>query len=318
MTVTPSGKVQHVDVSSEDEGIRLDRWFKRHVPQLSFGQVSKMLRKGEIRLDGKRAEAKTRISQGQTLRIPPLDGRVSEQQASAAPLRFTEEDEAFVQSLILHEDDTVMVLNKPPGLPTQGGSGVTRHLDGLLKGYGKRGARLVHRLDKDTSGVIIVGKGPAATAALADQFRQRDTEKIYHALTVGVPTPLEGEVNAPIEKMPGRAGEKMVVSETGKSAVTLYEVLDRAGNRCALVQLQPLTGRTHQLRVHMAHRDCPILGDGKYGGAEAYITGSISRKLHLHAKTLKLAHPDGGMLSVEADYPPHFKSSLTALGLEAA
>ncbi|MEO0412319.1 MAG: RluA family pseudouridine synthase [Pseudomonadota bacterium] len=307
-----------MDVAEDDDGIRLDRWFKRHVPALSFGQVSKMLRKGEVRLDGKRADAKTRIAAGQTLRIPPLDGRLAAQTQAPEKQRFNPADLEFIRSLIVHEDEAVLALNKPPGLPTQGGSGITRHLDGLLRFYGDRPPRLVHRLDKDTSGLIVLGKTASAAASLAEAFRKRDTEKMYHALTVNVPHPREGQLSAPLEKLPGQGGEKMVVSDGGKSATTRYRVLDVAARRCALMELQPLTGRTHQLRVHMAYLNCPIVGDGKYGGQDAYLTGTISRKLHLHAFRLALAHPDGGMLTLEATYPAHLAESLKALGLEAA
>lgn len=317
MSLSDLGKVQFVDVAPDDDGIRLDRWFKRHVPQLSFGQVSKMLRKGEVRLDGKRADVKTRVVAGQTLRLPPLDGRLSQVRSAPEPKMSTPEDAAFIQSLILHEDDAVLALNKPPGLPTQGGSGVTRHLDGMLRSYGDQRPRLVHRLDKDTSGILILGKSPNAAAWLADAFRKRETEKTYHALCIGVPQPQEGEIKARLEKAPGKAGEKMVVSDAGKSAATHFRTLDHAGRRCALMELQPVTGRTHQLRVHMAHIGCPIVGDGKYGGQQAYLTGAISRKLHLHAARISLAHPDGGMLALEAQYPTHMVESLTALGLEA-
>lgn len=313
-------KVQRVFVAAGDDGIRLDRWFKRHVPQLSFGQVSKMLRKGEIRIDGKRADGKTKIAKGQELRVPPLSGRLQDAPEKPAVRRLTEEDRRTMRALVLHEDDEVIALNKPAGLPTQGGSGITRHLDGLLGALVEKGApkpKLVHRLDKDTSGVILLGKTAASAAALTKAFRERDAEKIYHALVVGIPNPREGRISQPIEKEPGKHGERMVPVEGGKPAVSFFRLMDNAANSASFVELQPQTGRTHQLRVHMALIDCPIVGDGKYGGQDAFLTGAVSRKLHLHARSITLAHPSGGVLSITAPYPPHMLESLALLGLEA-
>ncbi|MEM9881136.1 MAG: RluA family pseudouridine synthase [Pseudomonadota bacterium] len=313
-------KVQHVAIAAGDDGIRLDRWFKRYVPALSFGQLSKMLRKGEVRIDGKRADGKTKIATGQELRIPPLSGRL--QAAQPKPTQgISDADRDFMRTLILHEDDAVIALNKPAGLATQGGSGITRHVDGLLAGLVQKGAarpKLVHRLDKDTSGVLLLGKTGAAAAALTQAFRQRDAQKTYHAIVNGLPNPRDGRITQPIEKAPGAHGEKMVPTDTGKPAVTEFEVLDHAGGKAALVELYPQTGRTHQLRVHMAYIGCPIVGDGKYGGKDAFLTGAISRKLHLHAKAISLSHPDGGAFSIEAPHPEHFSQSLDVLGLDAS
>ncbi|MEM9287584.1 MAG: RluA family pseudouridine synthase [Pseudomonadota bacterium] len=317
MTLGDFSAPQHTTISAEDDGIRLDRWFKRHIPQLTFGQLSRMARKGEIRLDGKRAEPKTRLAAGQDLRLPPLDGRLAQAAAPKLTPGDPEADRAFLKECVIHEDDWVLAINKPPGLPTQGGSGVKRHIDGMLRAYADPAPRLVHRLDKDTSGVLVLGKTAAAAAALADAFRQRETEKVYHALCIGVPNPQEGRITAPLKKLPIRGNEKMTVDEDGKSAITDYRLMDRAASRCALMELQPLTGRTHQLRVHMASLGCPIVGDGKYGGQDAYLTGTISRKLHLHAARLRLAHPNGSMLSLSAEYPAHMAESCKALGLEA-
>lgn len=317
---TEFGKVQRVYVSADDDGIRLDRWFKRHVPQLSFGQLAKMLRKGEVRIDGKRADGKTKIIKGQELRVPPLSGRLQALTEKPAVRRLTDEDRDYMRGLILHEDDAVIALNKPAGLPTQGGSGITRHLDGLLGalvGKGDAKPKLVHRLDKDTSGVILLGKTPASTAALTKAFRERSAEKIYHALVVGIPNPREGRISQPIEKEPGKHGERMVPVDGAKPAVSFFRLMDNAANSASFVELQPQTGRTHQLRVHMALIGCPIVGDGKYGGQDAFLTGAVSRKLHLHAQSITLAHPSGGMLSITAPYPAHMVDSLAVLGLEA-
>lgn len=313
-------KVQRIDVADDDGGIRLDRWFKRHVPDLGFGPLSKMLRKGEVRVDGKRADGKTKIEAGQELRIPPLTGRLQDREDTPTPRRLSDHDRQYMRDLVLHEDDDLIVLNKPAGLPTQGGTGITRHLDGLLPALVDKGAlrpKLVHRLDKDTSGIILLGKTQQSTAALTKAFRERSATKIYHALVIGCPSPKQGRISQPIEKEPGMNGERMVPVEGGKPAVSLYRTMDVAARSTSFVELQPQTGRTHQLRVHMALIGCPIVGDGKYGGQDAFLTGAISRKMHLHAYSISLAHPSGGMLNVTAAYPPHMVDSLSLLGLEA-
>lgn len=324
MGLKPSdfNKVQRVHVAADDHDIRLDRWFKRHVPDLSFGQLSRMLRKGEVRVDGKRADGKTKVAKGQELRVPPLTGRLQEAaDKKPAGIRMSDQDRLFMQNLVLHEDDDVIAIDKPAGLPTQGGSGISRHLDGLLGALVPKGAnkpKLVHRLDKDTSGVLLLGKNQVATAALTKAFRDRAAQKTYHALVAGVPNPREGRISQPIEKEPGKHGERMVPVADGKPAVTLFRTMDNAASRAAFVELHPQTGRTHQLRVHMNFIGCPIVGDGKYGGQEAFLTGSISRKMHLHARAISLAHPRGGVLSVTAAYPAHMLESLDMLGLEAS
>jgi 23S rRNA pseudouridine955/2504/2580 synthase len=215
-----------------------------------------------------------------------------------------------------------LVLNKPPGLATQGGTGTTEHVDGLLDGlwfeHDQR-PKLVHRLDKDTSGVLLVARTSRAAASFSKSFSSRTARKIYWAIIVGVPSIEDGMIDLPLSKQPGTGGEKMHVDEeNGAPSRTRYRVIDRAGNNAAWVELQPLTGRTHQLRVHMAAIGHPIVGDGKYGGREAFLTGTISRKMHLHARRLRVDHPDGGQIDVRADLPQHFAESLKDLGFDLA
>jgi 23S rRNA pseudouridine955/2504/2580 synthase len=307
-------------VSADEADLRLDRWFKRHFPWLGHAKLEKLLRTGQVRIDGGRAKAATRLEVGQAIRIPPLgeppkddEPRISKP-AKASPERIAE-----LEAAVLHKDDAVIVLNKPPGLATQGGTGLTEHLDGLL-GYLKFGAaekpRLVHRLDKDTSGVLLLARSARAAAKLAEALRKRDAHKLYWALVMGVPEHRMGKIDLPLSKLPGAAGERMVADEDdGKNAVSLYRTLDTAGKRAAWLAMAPLTGRTHQLRVHAAAIGTPIVGDGKYGGAEAFLTGGVSRKLHLHARGIKLAHPDGGKLQVRAPLPPHMAATWDFLGL---
>jgi len=313
--------VRQFTVGKDDDDIRLDRWFKRHLPQIGFATVSRWARTGQIRVDGKRADPADRLSTGQVLRVPP--GGVTPEKGGPRPRReLTEAQKDMAEAMVICQDPAAIVLNKPPGLATQGGSGTYEHVDGLLDAFAETGPRprLVHRLDKDTSGVLLIARTPGSAAYFSKRFSSRSARKIYWALIAGVPSLDEGMIDLPLAKQPGTGGEKMMVdkSEHGQPARTRYRVIDRAGNSTAWVELQPFTGRTHQLRVHMAAIGHPIIGDGKYGGPEAFLSGSISRKMHLHARQLVIDHPDGAPLDVTAELPPHFAASLAQLGFEEA
>ena len=309
-------------VAEDDDGIRLDRWFKRHMPEVSFNIVSRWARTGQLRLDGSRAAPGDRILAGQTIRVPPIEIAPP---AGARPKRerpaLTPEDTEVAQSLVIHRDPAAIVLNKPPGLATQGGTKTDRHLDGLLDALtfeAEGRPKLVHRLDKDTSGALLVARNARAAAFFAKAFSSRSARKLYWALVAGVPSIEDGVVDLPLAKQPGTGGEKMHVDDKeGSPARTRYRVIERAGNRACWVELQPYTGRTHQLRVHMAAIGHPIVGDGKYGGQDAFLTGGISRKMHLHARRLRIDHPDGGAIDVTAEPPQHFTESLALLGFDA-
>ena len=315
------GSVATLIVKAEEAGLRLDRWFKAHFPALGHGRLEKLLRTGQVRLDGKRTKASTRLKGGESVRIPPLEEVV---QAPARPrAEVSAKDARLVQALVLYRDEDVLALNKPPGLAVQGGSGRERHLDAMLDalrfGAGER-PRLVHRLDRDTSGVLLLGRNAAAARALAEAFRDRATRKLYWAITVGVPRPLQGKIDLPLAKLPGRAGERMAPDEgEGKRAITYYRVLEHMGKKAAWVALWPVTGRTHQLRVHLAAIGTPILSDGKYGGKAAFLSGEkISRKLHLHARALTLPHPKTGRpLTLTAPLPEHMRASWRLFGFDA-
>jgi len=328
-TGNPSGEtVRQFTVGKDDEGARLDRWFKRHLPQVGFATVSRWARTGQVRVDGKRADPADRLSAGQVIRVPP-GGTEPAGKAPRARKPLTEDQLAIADSMVIHRDRAAIVLNKPPGLATQGGSGTYEHVDGLLDAYAEVGPgdtkgaprpRLVHRLDKDTSGVLLVAATPGSAAFFSRRFSGRSARKIYWALVVGIPEIRDGLIELPLAKQPGTGGEKMMVDESGagQPARTRYRVLDRAGNSAAWVELQPLTGRTHQLRVHMAAIGHPIVGDGKYGGQAAFLTGSISRKMHLHARRLIIDHPDGAPLDITAALPEHFAASMAQLGFDEA
>ena len=305
-------------IGRDDDGIRLDRWFKRHFPALTHGRLEKLLRTGQVRLDGKRVKASDRLAEGQMLRLPPqvVQGGLEEKPKPAVTVPGS------LEEYILHMDNSVIVLNKPPGLATQGGSGLTKHIDGMLDSlsFGKRQRpRLVHRLDRDTSGVLVVARTVPAAAALAKALAERDASKIYWALTRGVPKKKSGTIKAALAKEGGRGVERMAVSEAeeAKRAVTAYEVLGQAGEEFAWVAAKPLTGRTHQIRVHLASIGAPIVGDFKYGGAAVKGKGAIADKLHLHARSIDIAHPDGGRLRVTAPLPEHMKKSWDLLGFDA-
>jgi 23S rRNA pseudouridine955/2504/2580 synthase len=308
-------------VARDEDGIRLDRWFRRHYPGLAHGRLEKLLRTGQVRLDGKRAKASDRLAGGQSLRLPPqLTGAGLEEKPKAARPQMSGES---LEQHVLYMDSSVIVLNKPPGLATQGGSGLTRHVDGMLDSLAfekKQRPRLVHRLDRDTSGVLVVARTVAAAAALAKSLAQRDASKIYWALTRGVPQKKRGTVKAALAKEGVRGrDERMEVSDAddAKFAITDYVVLGQAGEEFAWVAAKPLTGRTHQIRVHLASLGTPIVGDFKYGGNESRGKGAVADKLHLHARTIDIAHPDGGRLRVMAPLPAHMKKTWELFGFNA-
>ncbi len=310
-------------VAPDDDGIRLDRWFRRHLPDTGFNTVSRWARTGQLRVDGKRVAPGDRIEAGQAIRVPPADAALPEPvKARRERPPLSAEDAAYVQGMVLHRDRSAIVVDKPPGLATQGGTKTERHLDGLLDGLrfeAEGRPKLVHRLDKDTSGVLLLARSASAAAHFAKTFSGRTARKLYWALVTGVPSIEDGMVELAIAKQPGTGGEKMHVDEKeGSPARTRYRVVERAGNAAAWVELQPFTGRTHQLRVHMAAIGHPIVGDVKYGGQDAILSGGISRKLHLHARRLRVEAPGGQLLDVTAEPPRHFEESLATLGFERA
>ena len=316
-------KVRQFTVAPDDDGIRVDRWFKRNLPQIPFGTVGKWARTGQLRIDGGRVKIDDRLAAGQTIRVPP--GGEDAGRKPKPRRELSEAEIAEARGMVIRETSTAIVFNKPPGLATQGGTKTTRHVDGLLDAFVEDDEtprpRLVHRLDKDTSGVLLVARTPGAAASYSKRFAGRSAKKVYWALVVGVPDVREGTIDAPLAKQPGTGGEKMHVDqEAGQPAVTRYRVVEAAAKKAAWVELEPLTGRTHQLRVHLAAIGHPILGDGKYGGQDAFLTGSLSRKMHLHARRLIISEPGnvgrGGKLDVSADLPEHFAASMEQLGFD--
>lgn len=322
--------MKNAQVEADDDGARLDRWFRRHFPAVGHSQLEKLLRTGQVRLNGKRAKAGDRISTGQTIRLPPqletmhkaVDASsTNPQPGSPQP---SEQARKRAEALVIHQDSSVFVLNKPSGLATQGGSGIKEHVDGLLEHltFGKRQRpRLVHRLDRDTSGVLVVARTVPAAVALSESLRRRDAEKIYWALTRGVPDRPRGRIRSALGKEKAGREEKMreveAESEGAKAAVTDYLVVDTAGREYAWVAVKPLTGRMHQIRVHLASLGTPIVGDFKYGGASVRGRGEIENRLHLHARSIDIAHPEGGRLNVSAPLPPHMEQTWKLMGFNA-
>lgn len=313
--------VRVVEVAADEAGSRLDRWFKRRFPTLGHGKLEKLLRTGQVRVDGKRVKAGVRLEAGQQVRVPPLGDEAAAPRRTAPPLRIPAKAADALVASVLHRDDDVIAINKPAGLAVQGGTktglNVDAMLDALRFGSAHR-PRLVHRLDKDTSGVLLLARHPAAAAALAEAFRSKAAVKLYWAVVVGLPKLAEGKIDLPLDKVPGPRGEQVVAGEgEGKRAVTVYRVIDHVGRRASWLAMSPFTGRTHQLRVHAAAMGHPILGDGKYGGAEAFLGGDVvSDRLHLHARRVRLPHPSGGDLSVTAPLPPAFTKTLEDLGFD--
>lgn len=314
-------------INSDEAGQRFDRWIRRAYPGVTQGMLEKQLRKGLIKLDGKRAKSSDRLDMGQVVRIAEGALTLSGDPIYDSPKKkqivvADDATQAKLRAMVVYDDRDVMVINKPAGLAVQGGSGQKTHLDGMLQAYGLREGNtrplLVHRLDKDTSGVLVLAKTPRAATELGKMLAGKEVRKLYLALVVGVPKPREGVIDQPLAKGNDYGFEKMGVDEdAGKRAVTEYRVLDTAGQKLALVELSPVTGRMHQLRVHMAHIGCPIVGDGKYGGPQAFLEGmKIAPKLHLHAHRIIIPDLFGRTIQADAPLPKHMLESMASLGLE--
>jgi 23S rRNA pseudouridine955/2504/2580 synthase len=324
-----SDPVETIEVKPGEADMRVDRWFKVHYPEVGYSYLQKLLRTGQVRVDSKRVEANTRLEAGAKVRVPKVvqaekkaAGRVS----LTPPQGLSKGDRDRIEKMILYEDEHVLVLNKPFGLAVQGGTGTKRHIDGMLAGmadrFGGERPRLVHRLDRDTTGVLLVAKHRDAAAKLGRVFQTRSAAKTYWALVKGVPKPPQGKVEAALVKAAGPDGDRVRKAKPGEQeqamhATTHYSVIDRLAHKAAWVSLKPVTGRQHQLRAHMALIGTPIVGDNKYGGDENLPAEQIENKLHLHARRLVLPHPyTGGKIDVTAPLPDHMKKTWELLSLD--
>ena len=293
-----------VKIKAEDDGIRLNRWFLREYPSLSLGRLQKLLRTKQIKVDGKRAETSTRLTTGQELRLPPLDNEKAVKTAD----NISKNDADYIMSLVIYKDKDIIALNKPSGLAVQGGTNTSRHIDGFLEALkfeNNEKPKLVHRIDKETSGILLLARNRKSAEILTKAFREHSLQKTYLALVRGCPHQLSGEINLPLEKF----GEKMEVVNSGKKAVTTYEVLDSAAKKYALLAASPLTGRTHQIRAHLEAIGCPILGDNKYYGTERVRLKEVTDKLYLHAYKIDLSVIYGKKTIICAELPKYYKEA---------
>ena len=322
--------IEQVRVDAGEAGLRLDRWFKLHYPGLGFGHLQKLLRSGQIRVDGGRAKSDTRLAPGQLVRIPPMgadSARIRVAPLTANTIRDQHDGDVLSQMLV-YEDEKVLVFNKPAGLAVQGGSGISRHVDSMLEAWrSKRGEkpRLVHRIDRDTTGILVVARTRLAAVSLTKAFRERDTKKTYWALVKGVPAPHEGRISTYLVKEQTEDGDRMRVAKHGEEgadhALTHYRVIDQVAQNFAWLEMEPHTGRTHQLRVHATHIGHPILGDPKYFEHDTNwdFPGGVQKRLHLHARRIIIPHPDGrGMIDQVAPLPPHMVQTWNLFGFNEA
>ncbi|MGL4396873.1 MAG: RluA family pseudouridine synthase [Hyphomicrobium sp.] len=322
-----SAKVETLRVKDGEGDMRLDRWFRLHFPQVGYTYLQKLLRSGQIRVNSKRAQANDRLDAGAEVRVPAIvrQPKVGGSGLKAPP-GVSKGDRDKIEAMILYEDDHVLVLNKPFGLAVQGGTGTKRHIDGMLEGmadrFGGERPRLVHRIDRDTTGVLLIAKNRAAAAKLGRTFQTRSAAKTYWALVKGVPKPPQGKIEAALVKASGPDGDRVRKSLPGEQAqamhaTTHYSVIDRAAHKAAWVSLKPVTGRQHQLRAHMDLIGTPIVGDNKYGTDLNMPAENIEKKLHLHARRLIIPHPvTGDKIDVTAPLPSHIRTSLELLGFD--
>ena len=299
-----------IPVTEDEIGMRVDRWFKQHYPDLKHGRLEKLLRTGQIRINGSRVKANARLCEGQKIRVPPIVQRNIKSTEANLSSNITKNDIESLKESIIHMDNNILAINKPAGLAVQGGSRIVNNLDSMLDFLtfdADERPRLVHRLDKDTSGVLILARQRKSAVFLSESFRSHKARKVYWAIVLGVPRPTIGLVELPLVKKRGLGGDKVVVDGEGKRAITRYRVIDNAARKAAWLSLEPLTGRTHQLRVHCNELGTPILGDRKYGHSSECFNNipENKRRLQLHAKGIRIPNPSGGILEILAPLPKH-------------
>ena len=311
--------VEIIPVTEDEIGMRVDRWFKQHYPDLKHGRLEKLLRTGQIRINKSRVKANARLCEGQEIRVPPVVQMNIKSTEANITSNITKNDIEIIKESIIHMDKHILAINKPAGLAVQGGSRIVNNLDRMLDFLtfdADERPRLVHRLDKDTSGVLILARRRKSAAVLSEAFRTRKARKVYWAIVLGVPRPTVGVVELPLVKKRGLGGDKVVVDGEGKRAITRYRVIDNAARKAAWLSLEPFTGRTHQLRVHCNELGTPILGDRKYGHSSEFFKKipKNKRRLQLHAKGIRIPNPSGGILEILAPLPKHMVQIWQMLG----
>ena len=329
---TEHAKVVALRVTDSESDMRLDRWFRVHFPEVGYTYLQKLLRSGQVRIDSKRAQANDRLNAGAEIRVPAIVRQPKRADPNGAgakgrpPMGLSKGDRDQIEKMILYEDDHVLVLNKPFGLAVQGGTGTKKHIDGMLEGmadrFGGERPRLVHRIDRDTTGILLVAKTRDAAAKLGRTFQTRSAAKTYWALVCGVPKPPQGKIEAALVKASGPDGDRVRKARPGEQeqamhATTHYSVIDSVARKAAWVSLKPVTGRQHQLRVHMHMIGHPIVGDNKYEGDVKMPAENIDKQLHLHARRLIIDHPKTGKkIDVTAPLPEHMKRTWDTLGFD--
>jgi len=302
MTNTPSqaSSVQMLEVSPEFAGQRIDNFLRNQLKGVPKTLIYRILRKGEVRVNKGRIKPEYKLQAGDLVRVPPL--RLAERDEPAPLAQGLLER---LEAAIVYEDKALIVLNKPAGIAVHGGSGLSYGVIEVLRQLrpDAKELELVHRLDRDTSGLLMVAKKRSMLRHLHQELRGDGVDKRYMALVRGRWETGKKQVNAPLLKNTLRSGERMVeVTDEGKEALTLFRVLRRFGDFATLVEARPVTGRTHQIRVHARHAGHAIAGDSKYGDEDfsREIRELGGKRLFLHAYGLKVPLPDGGELNLEA------------------
>ena len=301
-------------VSESEKDIRLDRWFKHHYPDISHALLEKLLRKKNIRVNNVKASANTRLLTGDVVRIPPLKTQTEKPKTK----QLSKADISLMEKMVLYKDKDILVLNKPAGLAVQGGSKTVHHVDGMLDAlrfdYDEK-PHLVHRLDKETSGILVIARTAQSAKYLSNLFKTKDIRKTYWALVAGLPNPEKGKIEAPlIQKRTGKNFDTRGIDENGHPAVSLYQVQDHLADKISWLQMSPLTGRTHQLRIHAAQvLKTPIIGDDRYG-TKTEIEKKLPSKMFLHARAITIPILNKKSLVVEAPLPEHFQQAFQQFG----
>jgi 23S rRNA pseudouridine955/2504/2580 synthase len=309
----PAARVTYVDAGEGDEGQRLDNFLQRLLKDVPRSLVYRILRTGEVRVNGGRAKPEYRLRSGDRVRLPPVKRKP--RQEPAAPSQSLQE---FVAGAVIHEDRDVIVVNKPAGVAVHGGSGLSFGVIEALRAARPelKELELVHRLDRETSGCLLIAKRRAVLRELHALLRHREMDKRYLALVVGRWPYGEKKIDLPLKTNMKQGGERVVrVHAEGQHATSVFKPVRTFGRLATLLEVSIGTGRTHQIRVHAAHAGHPIAGDEKYGDRErdAKLKPFGLQRMFLHARSLTFQRASGAEFSVAADLPPELQEVLDKL-----